>query len=403
VFLFPKHGFTTAAWDPPRFGSDFERVGTLQTYTLAFDDPERCDSPQPMFGGLTGCLATYRNAGELLLLNSGEDERGFAICQKCGYAESEWRSGGNGRVDLPRRFEWHAPLNAVNGGIRCWAEDEAPVWRNHHLAAKQSTHLLKLDFQAMGRVLSGELLYTLGQAFRMSAAHALEIDDREIGALEPTPDPQSGEFHSVILYDSLAGGSGHLAQLSHPENHALTREWINSTIALLTVEGEMPEPVRQREALRRLLTSGCDDTKLIPDEALRLLQDAVNGVVRIPPQPVAQLPEGVWTIDMLQHELPTTDFSLFCGGNEIIGLPEGIHDCEVFDRAPSNAFPEANAIVLVRMLDQRVAFGMWLHTATTDPVRPHRVRLRRRTEPVTLELTEQEFQRLHIVAVLARA
>ena len=26
-FLLPKHGFTTAAWDPPRFGGDFERVG----------------------------------------------------------------------------------------------------------------------------------------------------------------------------------------------------------------------------------------------------------------------------------------------------------------------------------------------------------------------------------------
>ena len=147
-FLFPKHGFSTAAWDPPRHGSDFERVGKLEVFTLAFANLQDCDPPQLNFGGITGATATYRNAGELLLMNFGTFERGYAICQKCGYAESESQSGHAGRVNLPSWFEWHAPLNSADADLRCWTRREAPVWRNHHLAAKQSTHLLVLLRQA---------------------------------------------------------------------------------------------------------------------------------------------------------------------------------------------------------------------------------------------------------------
>ena len=402
-FVFPKHGFTTAAWDPPRHGSDFERVGKVEVFTLAFANPKDCDPSQANFGGMAGCAATYRNAGELLLMNSGENEKGFAICQKCGYAESEWKSGSAARVDLPNRFEWHAPLNSVNPNSRCWADDEAPVWRNHHLAAKQTTHLLRLDVAGVGLQTDRELLYTLGQALRLTAAQTLELDEREIGALDPVPDPLTGQFRSVILYDSLAGGSGHLAELSHSGYPERAHEWIDRTVKLLTVEGAMSDAVRHREVIRRLLTSACDDSLLVPERALAFLSGALSAPAAAKPNPPdgPDIPLNAWTLERLQTEEPPQTFDLYLLGNVITGVAKGLHPFQRYTATPGNGLPKTNAVVVLRdpATAPGVSIGRWFYQRTTDPIRPHRVRLRRQVNPASMELTEAEFNQLQILAI----
>lgn len=402
-FVFPKHGFTTAAWDPPRHGSEFERVGKVEVFTLAFANLSDCDQTQTHFGGIAGCAATYRNAGELLLMNFGAKEMGFAICQKCGYAESEWKSSSAGRVDLPNRFEWHAPLNFVNPNARCWSNDEAPVWRNHHLAAKQTTHLLRLDFAGVGLQTDRELLYTLGQALRLTAAQTLELDEREIGALDPVPDPLTGQFRSVILYDSLAGGSGHLAELSHSEYPERAREWIDRTVKLLTVEGDMPDAVRHREVIRRLLTSACNDSLLVPENAFAFLLSALTGSVATDPNPPPEpnIPANAWTLDRLQIEEPPETFELYLPANIITGIADGLLLFHRHTITPGNGLPPTNAVVMLRDLGTTpgISIGRWFYQRTTDLNRPHRVRLRRLSNPASMDLTEAEFNQLQILAV----
>ena len=78
-FLIPRHGFTTAAWDPPRFTNEVERVGKVAQETLTFLDEqnlERADN----FGGIAGARALYRPDAELLVYNDGDEGHGFAIC-----------------------------------------------------------------------------------------------------------------------------------------------------------------------------------------------------------------------------------------------------------------------------------------------------------------------------------
>lgn len=400
-FLFPKHGFTTAAWDPPRHGSDFDRIGELEVFTLAFSNAADCDPPQTGFGGITGCVATYRDAGELLLMNSGAHERGFAICQKCGYAESEWQAGAAGRVDLPSRFESHAPLNAADIRMRCWAADEAPAWRNHHLAAKQTTNLLKLDFGNVGQPMDRELLYTLGQALRLTAAETLELDEREIGMLDPVPDPMTGQYRSVVLYDSLAGGSGHLAELSHPDKPSTGQEWLTRTISLLTVEGEMSDAVRIREAVRRLLTSACNDSLICPERALAFLASALQSSGGHPAASTAsQTVEADYSRveDLADQSLPET-FTLAIGEGEISGVAAGALSLRSIQPGQESRLPQANQVVVVKVPGGQLAIGKWLYQQTTDQQKPHRVRLRRLISPVTLELSEQEFSQLVLIAV----
>jgi hypothetical protein len=397
-FLFPKHGFTTAAWDPPRFGSDFERVGELEVFTLAFASAQSCDSPMAGFGGISGCVATYRDAGELLLLNSGAHEKGFAICQKCGLAESEWKSGSKGRMDLPGRFDLHAPLNATHGGRRCWDDEESPVWRNHYLAAKQTTNLLKIDFGGAGHQLDLELIYTLGQLLRLAGAHMLELDEREIGMLDPVPDPATGKYRYVVLFDSLAGGSGHLAELSHPHKSDVHRKWFGEALKLLKIKGDTTDAVRQREMIRRLLTSSCNDSLLVPERALEYLNKIASGSNHVvDPVEVAD----VLPIDSIAYGEVPEHFSIWIGANQITGIPEGPIMLKLWQHPNKDKLPTTNQITVIQLPEGGVAMGRWMYSRQTGTVHPHRIRLRRLIEPVLLELTDEEFQKIQILATQA--
>lgn len=386
-FLFPRHGFTTAAWDEPRYGSDFERIGSVEVYTQAFADAQACDLPIEQFGTLEGCVATYRNAGELFLLNAGENQKGFAICQKCGYAESELLCG-NGRNDLPRNYDYHTPLHVADRLKRCWSDGEAPVWRNHHLAAKQTTNLLKLEF---GGKLDPDLLYTIGQALRLAGAMILSIDERELGLLDPTPDANAGGYRSVILYDALAGGSGHLAELSHPNNPAIHRAWVERAIELLTVQDDgMPESVREREAIRRLLTANCDDSRLVPLRALEFLKHPMFE------EPQSQIPSWRHYQD---HAVPSHAFPVWINDGEITGVQAGELQLIPFQPGEAMTLIASNQIALIQTPNGEVFLGRWFHSPQNNPERPHRVKIRRSVDAYSQDLTPDEFNQLRVLAV----
>ncbi|MBB5036753.1 DEAD/DEAH box helicase [Prosthecobacter dejongeii] len=396
--IFPKTGFCTSTSEQPRHGSDFEKVGSVEVYTIAFEDAARCDTPQPGFGGIPGCTVTYCHGGELLLLNGGEFGKGFAICQKCGYADSELHSTGQGRVNLPSHFERHHALQSTARWEerRCWEDDEAPVWRRQHLAARQTTHLLKLDFSRCGQPLSEELIRTLGQALRLAAAIVLEQDAREIRAIEPSLDPQAGGYASVVLYDTLAGGAGHLAQLSHPSYPERAREWIDQTIALLTVEPTFPDSVRQREAMRRVLTSDATDD-MVPVEALAFLLQARNAAGDVEPVAVVDdpIPEDAWTLDRLLTEDPPHQFELTYRLNDIAGVTD-MAQCEVCTAKPS---PGARVILRNEGLNGGIAAGRWLASVLNDGT--WRVRLgKTEGDSPVLHLRQAEYDSLIPLAII---
>jgi hypothetical protein len=219
LLLVPKYGYSTAACKPPSWSGTSERVGRTQILSTAFltPNPERVRTLQD-FGGVRGLKATLCEGGELLASNSGEASFGFAICTKCGYAESETKTGA-GREKLPSNFEVHIPLQQEKG--RCWRDTEAPVLRNHHLAALQVTDLLELDFSNVRHPrLTEATTKTLGFALKLAGSDMLELDSREIG-VTGCRIGQAGQW-GLQLFDNAAGGSGHVAELF--DNG---REWLN--------------------------------------------------------------------------------------------------------------------------------------------------------------------------------
>lgn len=220
ILLVPKYGYSTAASQPPSWSGNPERVGRTQLFSTAFLTPNPEQTHTVIgFGRVSGLKAVLCEGGELLASNSGEKKFGFAICTRCGYAESETKIG-TGREKLPSSFELHIPLSQLRG--RCWKSSEAPVLRNHHLAALQVTDLVELDFTGLSHPLLGEsTIKTLGYALKLAGAELLELDAREIGVTACRIGRSSS--WGLQIFDSAAGGAGHAAELFSNGGDWLTR------------------------------------------------------------------------------------------------------------------------------------------------------------------------------------
>lgn len=209
-----RHGFATAAWDPPRRGTDVERVGTAEAMTVTFRHEETI-GVRHAFAGVPGIDARYREDGELLVLNRGDGRNGFAICQRCGHADGERQPGpAAGRTRLPGPFATHRPLRQAKGPA-CWKATEAPVWRHQILAARQTTDVLLLEFPVLGGDAADEsLMQTIGYALQRAGCRLLELDPREIGVLVvPAGISATPDALAVALYDNVPGGAGHVGEL----------------------------------------------------------------------------------------------------------------------------------------------------------------------------------------------
>ncbi len=211
--LFPRHGFSSATWDPPKWSYNVEQVGKVQTATLTFLDSEGTFISPPEFSRINGLRAIYREDGELLVYNNGDNQNGFAICLKCGYADSE-PAIKEGKKAYPGGFETHSPLFDKEPWSRCIkSSDRLPELRHQILAARETTDVLMLDLtECTNKSTDEALMRTLGYALQRAGAKILELDTRELGVMTSPARRDSSSF-GVILYDTAAGGAGHVYEL----------------------------------------------------------------------------------------------------------------------------------------------------------------------------------------------
>jgi len=235
--LIPRHGYATAAYEKPRTYGQWKQVGRPETATVAFADrdPTQDGSAPETFelGGVHRLLARYLEQGEILAFNRGDEEHGlgFAICTRCGHAESERVPPGpkaTGLLGLPQGFERHPRLDDPEGH-RCWhgKDPQVVTLRHHVLAARQLTDVLLVDLSAFDAARANRTLApTLGHALRIAGAKILEVDSRELGVLETFTGRPSTP--SPVLYDAVPGGVGHVLELARDG-----RAWLEATRALL--------------------------------------------------------------------------------------------------------------------------------------------------------------------------
>ncbi len=231
--MFPRFGYTTAAWEPPKPpGRNLDRVGEVVLSTAGGFTLSAATKNDPQFGGVPRLVAKYYEAGdgELLLRNAGgaawdKAGFGFAVCTRCGFSTSEERPyNPNGTLPLPRKFSDHASVFSPTLKTRCWPKSlqTEPVLRHKVLAARESTDVLILDWPIDA---DEAPLFSLGRALLLAGARLLELDSRELG-LELKP-RGGGEF-SLLFHDSTPGGSGHCFELM-----SLGRTWLEEARRIL--------------------------------------------------------------------------------------------------------------------------------------------------------------------------
>jgi DEAD/DEAH box helicase domain-containing protein len=224
--VFPRFGYTTAGWDPPRREIYPERIGEQSVCPIAFVEKRERDV-HPCFAGVESLSVTYREEAQLLVRNAGARKRGFAICTRCGFAMSETEVG-EGQMHLPDVFEAHAPVFSSNAANFCWqkGETDAPVLRNRVLAARELTDMMLVEWPGATRD-SEDAVYSLGRALLLAGTRLLELDGRELGA---EVIPLQGCNRGVVIFETSMGGAGHCLGLFKQG-----RQWIELARKILFV------------------------------------------------------------------------------------------------------------------------------------------------------------------------
>ena len=217
--LMPTFGYSTALWDPPTWEGDQERIGDTQVIASGFLTAGTAPLIRD-FAGIPGVSASTHEGAELLATNSGEFDAGFAICTKCGFTDS-MRTAAD---DLPRsaegvEFAEHLPLRMRRGGKKCWAKEEDPVMRHQHLAAQLDTDLLEVDLESAAGLPTQIMATTFADALQLAAAELLEVDVPEISL--SVHDIEEQTSWKIQLYDTEAGGSGHILELAERHHELL--------------------------------------------------------------------------------------------------------------------------------------------------------------------------------------
>jgi DEAD/DEAH box helicase domain-containing protein len=228
LLVFPRFGYTTAAWDKLPLGSYLTRIGEQSVCPISFAERGECGAPED-FGGIQGARITYREEAELLVRNSGRKGYGFAICTRCGFAMSEIAVRAKGSMQLPDKFRQHASVFSADPKSFCWergVEASPPVLRNRVLAAREFTDMLMIEWPGATTPIH-DGVYSLGRALVLAGTRLLELDEREIGMeLMPVRDMHLG----IVIYDTAPGGAGHCAEL-----RSLGRQWISTAREILYV------------------------------------------------------------------------------------------------------------------------------------------------------------------------
>jgi len=161
-------------------------------------------------------LGRYRMSteGRIFQRSDGLHGKGFALCLRCGRADSMLPNG-----ERPKTLEGHKRLRGgrLNDKERiCPGNDEEWAIRDRlTLGVATGTDVLELQLrEAMtGRPVDRAAAYTLGVALRRALCKKLGIDEGEVGtAALPARDRDGEPTHSIYLYDTASGGAGYASQ-----------------------------------------------------------------------------------------------------------------------------------------------------------------------------------------------
>ena len=156
----------------------------------------------------------YSASGHVFHWSAGVNDAGYAICLRCGRADSEDAA----KATLPRSLREHTRLRGgreADGNTRCAGNDEDwAIKRNTWLGVEAATDVIELQILDAGDgnpIQEKAAAYSLAVALRQALAGTLGIEDKEIGcaAIASRADNDATTW-SIVLYDTAQGGAGYV-------------------------------------------------------------------------------------------------------------------------------------------------------------------------------------------------
>lgn len=154
----------------------------------------------------------YTDSGHLFHGSRGVNGYGYAVCMRCGRAESEVGSASG--TELPGVFKsGHSRLRGgkdPNGNIHCDGDGFA-IQRELLLGGSRTTDVFEL--QLAGMIDSGTAI-SIGVALRRTFCHRLGIEEKEVGVtVRQGKASDETVQQSIFFYDVATGGNGYVAAL----------------------------------------------------------------------------------------------------------------------------------------------------------------------------------------------
>jgi len=214
VLLKPEFGFFSNK-DPEKVGRS--RPKRLYSSRIFFSEHEaslseygfRSFLAQDQDRSYSALNYRYSRQGKLVVVNSGLINRGFIICQSCGYGEP-----------APLKPQKRTREHQNSYGKPCRG-----LFEIRHLGHEFLSDVLELRFTALGPSSpENSLWWSLTYALLQGASEALGIERDDIdGCLYPYSKRDSPP--AIVLFDSIPGGAGHVRRIGENLSSVLSEAY----------------------------------------------------------------------------------------------------------------------------------------------------------------------------------
>ena len=203
-------GFAVDIRDKPHNDISLPKYIPVRDPLIALDGADWMPLPNAVLG-------RYRNSahGSLFHHSAGLYNEGYALCLRCGLADSEKEEG-----ELPVKFKNHQRLRGGRLNDReklCPGNDEASwaIQRGVLLGVVTHTEVFELQLhEADGKSIDRTAAYSVAVALRRAFCGTLGIEEAEVGATVGVSRAGREEVYSVYLYDTATGGAGYVSQIT---------------------------------------------------------------------------------------------------------------------------------------------------------------------------------------------
>lgn len=154
----------------------------------------------------------YDPDGQIFYHSSGESDFGFAVCLRCGRAESETGWAADGASTFTDHWRLRTGRERDDTRDCPGGEGEFTIKRNLWLGGYEVTDVLELALRhPSGKMLSHTVAVSLAVAIRLSLARRLGIEERELGWSVVQNPGASTQIPHIVLFDAASGGAGYVA------------------------------------------------------------------------------------------------------------------------------------------------------------------------------------------------